>query len=309
MKESNRGSFTFLLLLISYVALSIGYSTIVRSLQLPTSLALFHGMVDLVLPILGFFLITKLPWKKVMRAETSFSPLTFLWVVLIFIISLPMKVAVSTIAQMFTGADATAVTMLIGSFSNNFLVLFVTIAVMPALLEEFIMRGIVLHYYRNIPPMKAAVVTGIMFGILHLDLGQLPYTAFLGVVIALIVIYTRNIWYGVIFHFLNNFLGVIGLWAISMVDELGFTEQLAASVEASSQGFSFPTLISSLVSLLAFSGLMYLAFKALIKSVPAKEVDPESEDVMENPSWLALLLNPSMITTYLVATALIIIVR
>ncbi|MCI5700356.1 MAG: CPBP family intramembrane metalloprotease [Lachnospiraceae bacterium] len=104
--------------------------------------------------------------------------------------------------------------------TNPFVEFFVT-AFMAAVCEEMVTRGVIqnsLYPLRN----KWLIITlvGVMFGILHMDPIRFLPTAFLGGLMAYVVYETKNLLYGMLFHFLNNgFISVISLFQTGSVDE------------------------------------------------------------------------------------------
>jgi sodium transport system permease protein len=81
------------------------------------------------------------------------------------------------------------------------------LAVTPAVCEETVFRGVLLGGTRSLPPWKAILLNGLVFGAFHLSFQTairfLP-TAWLGIVIAWAVWRTRSLWAGMLMHFLNN---------------------------------------------------------------------------------------------------------
>jgi membrane protease YdiL (CAAX protease family) len=78
------------------------------------------------------------------------------------------------------------------------------IAVLPAICEEAMHRGLFLSAYENRGTMKAIVITSIFFGIFHFDITNLAGPIFLGLLIGYYVIRTNSIFAGMLAHFLNN---------------------------------------------------------------------------------------------------------
>ena len=85
-----------------------------------------------------------------------------------------------------------------------FILAIFTTALIPAICEEFLFRGLVLNGLRKYGAFTAIGFSALMFSLMHMNLQQLPYTIILGVVFGLIVYYTRNIWLSIIMHFCNN---------------------------------------------------------------------------------------------------------
>ena len=86
-------------------------------------------------------------------------------------------------------------------------------ALLPAITEELAFRGYILSgLERSYSRGTAIVLSALLFGFLHVLLSlfqQLFGATLLGLVLGLIAIRTRSLWPGVLFHFVNNTLGVL----------------------------------------------------------------------------------------------------
>lgn len=91
----------------------------------------------------------------------------------------------------------------------GFIATFLAIAVTPALVEEFALRGVVQGSLKRYGKGFAITVSAIIFGMMHGNLSQLPFAFILGIAIGFAVIKTDSIWTGVIIHFINNGVSVI----------------------------------------------------------------------------------------------------
>ena len=94
----------------------------------------------------------------------------------------------------------------------------VSIAVLPAVLEEFVFRGLILTNLKNLGIKKAALVSGLFFGFIHLDLQQMPYAFIMGVIFAYMVHYTQSIYASVLSHFILNASMVLLSYAAAGMD-------------------------------------------------------------------------------------------
>ena len=87
------------------------------------------------------------------------------------------------------------------------------LALVPAITEEFAFRGYILSgLARTYRPWTAIVLSALLFAFLHVLLSlfqQFFGAALLGVVLGAIAWRTGSIWPGVVFHFVNNALGVL----------------------------------------------------------------------------------------------------
>ena len=86
-------------------------------------------------------------------------------------------------------------------------------AVFPAFFEEFAFRGVIMQPLRKYGDWFAIIVSGVMFGLVHGNLMQMPFAIIAGVALGYAAIVTDSLWTGIIIHFLNNFLSVIFSWA------------------------------------------------------------------------------------------------
>ncbi len=82
--------------------------------------------------------------------------------------------------------------------------LFFSTAVMPAFMEEFVYRGVVLGMLRRFGNGVAVVGSSLLFGLMHGNIVQIPFAFIVGLVLAYLVTKTGSIWVGVALHFANN---------------------------------------------------------------------------------------------------------
>ncbi len=86
-------------------------------------------------------------------------------------------------------------------------------AVFPAIFEEFAFRGVIMQPLRKYGDWFAIIVSGVMFGLVHGNIMQMPFAIVAGVALGYAAIVTDSLWTGIVIHFLNNFLSVIFSWA------------------------------------------------------------------------------------------------
>ncbi len=90
------------------------------------------------------------------------------------------------------------------------LYLILAYAVLPALCEEFVYRGILCHEYERGGVSRAVVLSSLFFTLLHFDLANFPVYFFSGVILALTLYATRSVFGAIIAHFLYNLFGLFG---------------------------------------------------------------------------------------------------
>lgn len=107
----------------------------------------------------------------------------------------------------------------------------VQIAVVPALIEEFALRGVVMQPLRRYGDTFAVIASSIIFALMHGNLIQAPFALIAGIGLGYFVISTGSIWTGVIIHFLNNLFSVIiSLVQSNTEQSVDFAYTLALSI-------------------------------------------------------------------------------
>lgn len=90
------------------------------------------------------------------------------------------------------------------------LIMVYSIAVNPAIFEELAFRGVIYNYLNNFLDARLVVIiTAFMFAIVHLNLISLLWLIPFGILVGVMRKRYGTIWYGVIFHFVFNFIAVL----------------------------------------------------------------------------------------------------
>ena len=113
-----------------------------------------------------------------------------------------------------------------------------TIAVLPALLEELIIRGTVYGFCSHTGPFCCGLISGIIFALFHCNFAQFPSAFMFGFMAGYLVCVYRNIWISIAAHFINNLFsclltydgGELYLTIISLLFMLFFVITLAAFI-------------------------------------------------------------------------------
>jgi sodium transport system permease protein len=79
------------------------------------------------------------------------------------------------------------------------------VAATPAVCEEALFRGVVLRgLATRLAPSAAVVVTGVLFGMFHLDVWRLLPSTLLGILLSWLALESRSLLPSMLTHFLNN---------------------------------------------------------------------------------------------------------
>lgn len=92
---------------------------------------------------------------------------------------------------------------------NEFICNVMYIALVPAICEEFLFRGMILGNLLPYGKTVAIIGSAVLFGLMHQQIYQIFYTTVAGIVFGLIYVNTGSLWCGMLFHFVNNFLSVL----------------------------------------------------------------------------------------------------
>jgi len=215
MRRGNDGSKFMLFLMIWAILFLIGFMfvavvvSVVADFDIDTVVSAITSPWGTIAYQLAVFILPLAIWMGIRRepARLSFPAAKLdgknivILVALSFLLQ-PIMMLISGISGLFFNND---VAELMYAFQRHpFWLQLLAIAVTPAICEELVFRGYIQSKYRDQTIKKAALINGLFFAIMHLNLQQFAYTFVLGVIFAYMVHYTRSIWAGILPHFIVN---------------------------------------------------------------------------------------------------------
>ena len=81
---------------------------------------------------------------------------------------------------------------------------FLAVAVVPAILEEITIRGIIMQPLRKYGDKFAIFTSALLFAYMHGNMVQIPYTIIGGLLLGYLAVVTGSLWPSIILHFINN---------------------------------------------------------------------------------------------------------
>lgn len=105
----------------------------------------------------------------------------------------------------------------------TYLINIIVIAVIPALGEELLFRGLIQRELSSMMTNQhfVVVISSIIFGILHLQLSSFFPKFMIGLILGYAYFWTKNLWYPIIIHFINNGLQVsIAYFSADKIEEI-----------------------------------------------------------------------------------------
>ena len=136
-----------------------------------------------------------------------------------WLLMIPLALCLDKIAEFINVVSQLFATNSIGShvaelvIKYPFPVAFFVVAVMPALCEELIYRGVLFRGYRKSGVWIAVLLTAFLFGMMHMNLNQFSYAFVLGLIFALLREITGSILPVVLLHIYINGKSVVVLYA------------------------------------------------------------------------------------------------
>lgn len=211
-----------LIILLTNLAVSYGYGLLYNRYLLDTSetvQALFDILVYLVLLFPGILFLL-LFFRKERKTKMTGLPLVprlpFLFI--------PMAIGAGYLTSILTDSW-------FGSFFEKFsqqtsvetfytepvpvLLYFISIVVLPAFLEEYLYRGLLLKNLLPIGKTAAVILSAGIFALSHPSLSQSAFAFAVGIPLGIAFAETGSIWFGVIIHALTNLISfAIGYWGL-----------------------------------------------------------------------------------------------
>lgn len=105
------------------------------------------------------------------------------------------------------------------SSTLDIIMIFIGTSLIPPLVEEFALRGVLLQSLRKYGNLFAIVTSAFVFGVFHGNAVQMPFAFLCGLVIGYAVVATESLWTGVIIHGLMNGMSAVSSALIYYFDE------------------------------------------------------------------------------------------
>ena len=146
------------------------------------------------------------------------------------------------------GADIPAAPQLMVHTPTSLIINLVTIAVLPALLEEMIYRGYILRTLRAYGDGFAVLISAMLFSLMHGNLRQIPFAFIVGLFLGFLYVQTNNIWIPIVVHFINNGISIVMEYLSFSLPNMGVSFLYAITT----YGLILLGLIAALVLLLGY---------------------------------------------------------
>ena len=248
-----------------YIIASILFSRIIYSngIALPLWLNLIISQCILLIPALIYVLVMKIdiikciPYRMIKLSDAVSS-------LLIGYCLVPLVLLINVISSVFATNYLNSSTTEISQYP--FIIQLLLMAFLPTIAEEFVFRGLFYHSYRKNGILGAAILSGVIFGAIHLNINQFCYACVMGMVFALMVEITGSMFSSMLAHFAVNSYSIIKLKLVSMSGISVQTEQASQQMMSQYSGVIILLQIAILaVTAIAFISIAYLLFMSMAK--------------------------------------------
>lgn len=276
---------------------------IIVNLLLSESIILIPGIL--------YLLVYKVKNRKTMKEiaeRIGFRKIkisSLLMVVLFTFMIMPITTLLNAISMLFV--DNTVLNMSEEVLTQPFLVMIFMMAVFGPFCEEFIFRGLIYRGYRKEGSLFAAVLlSGILFGLMHLNFNQAGYTLAIGIAMALLVEATDSLYSSFLCHFIFNAQSVCIMYFVEkfmpgFYDSNSFTD---FSREELYMTISVYLVIAAITTAIAFCVLSFIA-KNEGRVQYLKEVLPSKQRKGKNLFSPALVTGIALALAYMILEAVL----
>lgn len=234
--------------LISCIAPYLGISALTDNYLI----LLLVSQLLLILPAAVYLILQKQSyWEAVRLNKLRIS--TIILLILLTILIMPLMTFVNALSMVFAENTTTAYMQELTG-QNSMLISLIGVALVPAVLEESVYRGIFYNEYRKCRPAAAIFLSALLFALLHGNLNQFTYAFVMGIIFALVIEATNSIASTMIMHFIINANSILLMYAYprllwyleGLYKNAGLTgdTELAAQLEAMfGDGFTIEALL------------------------------------------------------------------
>lgn len=262
MKKVSRANMYFLIILLFQLFLPVHLIFNWFKITDIRLMLLINHIIIFIFPAIIYLIITKQSARKVLKLNKLYFKDSLLIILLAFVCQ-PIMAFFSLLSQFFFNNE-------IGDFMTEivntpYIFLLLLVAVLPAITEEITIRGIVLSGYKDKNIYLSCIVTGLLFGIMHLDPQQFLYATVLGIVLALVVRITNTIFSASLIHFLINGTSITLQKLLSLLPKSTLVMEQATEVSLKNMSIQGKLFIITFYGVLAliFSIAVYFIIKKL----------------------------------------------
>lgn len=286
MTETRRTNRFALFFFLYFMGASVAIAMVPFVRELSDSAYMLLAQLICFLPPLAFYFFYT---KKDIRKTLRLNPLDWKNALIIFSFGVSIQPIMSLLSYLMSLFFPNPVEQSITGIQESGLIIsLLSVAIIPALLEEAFSRGILLSGYQFLGKWKASFVSALLFGLLHMNPQQLPYAFVVGFIFCFLVERTDSLYASILPHMVINATTVFSI----------FTEGAGTGpVELEQSVILVTLLMMALFSLPWLAVLLYLFLKINPPKAELQLMDESGQVYKER------FLTPSMIVIFLLYAA------
>ncbi len=186
--------------------------------------------------------------------RTGLKPLSLTNGILVMLMALclsPLLTFVNALSQCFVKAPTTDL-IIEQAKSYGFVQMFLLVALLPAFCEELVYRGVFFRTYRAQAVVPGAMLSALLFGIMHGNLNQFIYAMLMGFIFALTVYATESLVASMLMHLTINGLSTILLFAVGDSELAEESANIELTVPNVLKVYTGPAVVGSILAFLLF---------------------------------------------------------
>ena len=198
---------------VLFTATVLVYIILMYSLQLtgfnelPFNIRLVIPEIILLVPALLYVVILR-PSTVDGVSMSLVSPLTTILTVILTFCIMPLVMVINTVSSLIGGNEVDSVMNEL-VLENPLWMNLIIIALLPAVVEEFIFRGLLFNGYKKRNPLMAILLSAFLFGLMHMNLNQFSYAFVIGIIFGFLAYATGSLLPSILGHFIINGTSVV----------------------------------------------------------------------------------------------------
>jgi len=165
----------------------------------------------ILLPVILILRISKNDIPRILRFNKT-KPVNYLMVLLMALPALIFAIGLGNLISMIFPVSESyiqAMQDLVKTDEKSIWTALLIVGLLPGICEEVLFRGYIINGFTKNGFWKAIIISGVLFGIFHLDPFRLLQASILGIYLGYITLRTNSIYPAMLAHFANNSLAVL----------------------------------------------------------------------------------------------------
>ena len=258
-KRMNSAVYFFIALIAVYEAATIiiyilAKNKILLGLDVKANILISQSLIFV--PTVVYLCISKRNVFDLIRFKKT-HPLMLVLVPIIALAIIPLTTVINALSMLFVDNQISGLSNSLVS-NNSYGIALLFMAVLPAVVEETAYRGVILGNFNEGNQLTAVIMSGVLFGIMHMNLNQMAYAIVLGIIFAFLLEATGSILSTMLAHFCINGVSVSLSYIVNKIPLLASqTEETELTKQVILQTVSVYLPLAAIGTLIA-AALIYL---------------------------------------------------